>query len=299
MSACYLLPEYDELKMRPGREYTKFKNEALKRYIYKFSTAMKSHWKSLNYVDLYAGPGKVSILKKGSDFTPKEYILGSPLLAITTRFPLTRCIFVEKAPCNFKALEQRVNAATDRRNTVDLMKLDCDEAIDDIVSRLVQLESALNLAYIDPEGLEIRWGTIRKLASVGRMDLIINYSTRGVIQNVKQMSMKEGETRMDRFFGTREWREVYKDTRGEYGDNHTMIGRKLLDYYKGRLGGLGYKFIFNDPELEEFAIKNSKNRQMYTLIGAGKHARAAEFWNKSFKGAFKKITGQQELPGFS
>ena len=294
MSACYLLPEYDELKMRPGREYTKFKNEALKRYIYKFSTAMKSHWESLNYFDLYAGPGKVSILRGGNS-TPIEYILGSPLLAVTTRFPLTRCIFVEKDVCNFKALKQRVNAATDRKNTVDLMNRDCNEAVDDIVSRLVKLESALNLAYIDPEGLEIRWGTIQKLASVDRMDLIINYSTRGVIQNVKQMSMKEGETRMDRFFGTRGWRDVYKDTRAEHGDDHIMIGRKLLDYYKKRLEDLGYKFIFNDPDLEEFAIKNSKNRQVYTLIGTGKHKLASDFWNKSFKGAFKSITGQAQL----
>lgn len=301
MSTQYRVSERDGLRTRIGGSYLELKLGALSDYINMFTTAMSKHnWSSLNYVDLLSGPGKIYIKESG------QYLDGSPIIALKATPCFENLWFVEKEQVNHHSLEKRCSVI-DKYSRANCFHGDCNEKVTEIVEALSRLDRkyrresrypSLNLAFLDPDGCKtLKWATIKKLASIKHMDLIINYSTSTVLRTIKQQSETENLTALDEFFVSCEWREVYRDTVSRHGSNdHIVIGRRMLDFYKSNLKKLGYRFIFDDPSLEEFAIKNSNQSHMYTLIGTGKHELAAKFWNKSFKGAFRRITLQPELP---
>ena len=89
--------------------------------------------------------------------------------------------------------------------------------------------------------------------------------------------------RLDRFFGTPEWRRILRG-----GGDEKVTSRRLLDLYEGRLRDLGYLHVDDDAR-----ILNSKNTTMYHLILASKHERGAEFFHKISQ---KTYSSQRKLP---
>ncbi len=278
MVPSYLKPEHDGLPMRDSQDYAKDKLTILKGYMARFTTAMKDKkWRTLNYIDLQAGPGK-------NEFSPSgDIMLGSPLLALTTRFPFHNVFLVEMGDAEFDALEKRA-LESGLGSRTHLFHKDCNVAVDNIVERIEQVDkeflpgkwSSLNLAFLDPEGLEVEWKTVEKLASLNRMDLVVNFSTSGITRNAGMAARDEGDTVVDRFFGTREWRSVYERFRV---DGASSVRRKLIDFYLGRLNDMGYV----QTERQEKPFRNQRNVQVYTMIFASKHDLGIKFWNGAVK----------------
>ena len=171
---------------------------------------------------------------------------------------------------------------------------DCNDLVDDIVGRIKQNDSiSLNLAFLDPEGFELRWTTVARLATVRRMDLIINYPQGGLNRYMRQAYQTEAQTPIDLFFGGREWRKRYK----EWQDGRTRLGlhRLLIDLYKDKLKGLGYTEVFRGDEVieEEPLIRNTKRAPLYRLLFASKHQLGHDFWHKVTR---RDVYGQTLLP---
>ncbi len=274
LTYVYLRNEEDGLPTRPSQDYAKDKLAILKGYLGRFTTAMKDKsWRALNYIDLQAGPGKNSFKPSG------DILLGSPLLALTTRFAFDNVFLVEMGTSEYDALVSRVEASN-LGESVKHYNEDCNVAVDKIVENIKQNDKVyspgiwpcLNLAFLDPEGLEVEWQTVEKLASLQRMDLIINFSTNGITRNAGQLVGHEEDTVIDRFFGTREWRSIYEETRRKGG---SVVRRELIDFYLGRLKGMGYV----KTKREEKPFKNQRNVQVYTMIFASKHDLGIQFWN--------------------
>ena len=278
MTSIYLDPIDDGLLARESGEYAKDKLAILNGYLGRFTTAMKDmQWRALNYIDLQAGPGK-------NRFSPSgDVLLGSPLLAMTTTHPFDNLYLVEMGSEEFGALRTRVDAS-DRRRNAKLIHEDCNVAVDSIVRHIEQTDNrfidgawpSLNLAFLDPEGLEIEWKTVEKLARQKRMDLIINFSTNGLIRNAGKSLKVTGDTAIDRFFGTREWRKIYQRVRHQDG---SAARRELIDFYLSRLHENGYV----TTEVDEKEFRNSKNVQVYTMIFACKNELGIKFWNDAVR----------------
>ena len=290
MNSKLLEPVDDGLPMRDASDHTKNKLEALKRYIYMFLTATKrGNWRAWNYIDLQAGPGKVQIRQ------PNEIVLGSPLIALNATGSFTNYWFVDVDNENIQALEQRI-AQSERSDKVRIICGDCNAVVDGIVEEIIAADndyregiwSSLNLAFLDPEGLELEWSTVEKLASVNRMDLIINVSTSGFERNVERMIRGGDTSLLESFFGTSNWRKEYDQVRNDDSDYKR---RTMLDFYKRALGNYGYVFIFDDLVPDELVFKNRRGRLLYTLIGASKSERGQDLWQK----AISNIRGQRRL----
>ncbi len=206
-------------------------------------------------------------------------MLGSPLLALTTRFPFDNLFLVEMGIDEFNALETRVHAS-ERDSRAVLYNEDCNVAVDTVVARIGQIDKefidgiwpCLNLAFLDPEGLEVEWQTVKKLASLQRMDLIINFSTSGITRNARLAVDNEDFTTVDCFFGTRDWRSVYERARG---GGSALVRRALIDFYLSRLHDMGYV----ETKRQEKEFKNQRNVQIYTMIFASKSDLGIKFWN--------------------
>jgi three-Cys-motif partner protein len=173
----YLAPEEDDLTTRDSGEWTEEKLDYLMRYIWVFETSMRAKpWRERHYIDLLAGPGKCRIERTS------QILLGSPLIALTTEHPFTDYFFVDIDHENVEALRQRCSEST-LAPTVTLKEGDCNIVVDEIVHHIRAVDNrriegawpSLNLAFLDPEGFELRWDTIAKLASINRMDMVINF----------------------------------------------------------------------------------------------------------------------------
>jgi len=280
LSELYLQPNEDSLPMRQSQDYARDKLTILRGYVHRFVTSMRDkRWRALFFIDLMAGPGKNKFEPSGA------VMLGSPLIALTAQYSFTHYRFVEIDPHYADALNKRVSAS-ERRDAVKVIKGNCNEVVDKIVEEIRALDKpyipdswpCLSLAFLDPEGLELNWETVRKLGQMKRMDLIINFSTSGFTRNVEQLIEKETSTRIDSFFGTPEWKDVYRKVADKDGSH---VRREMLDFYKKRLAALGYTI-----HPEERTFHNRNNTQIYTLIFASKHDLGNDFWS----GAIQEVS---------
>jgi three-Cys-motif partner protein len=280
----YLLPEDDNLPMRESGPWALEKLDYLKRYIDVFETSMRKQWITRSYVDLLSGPGKIRIRDAGT------VALGSPLLALTTRYPFTSYHFVDKDSDNAAALSQRCQLSAACPQTHVYIG-DCNVLVDQIVAVLRQDQDSLNLAFLDPEGFELQWETIAKLASVRRMDLILNYPEGGLNRLMPQASQTDAETSIDRFFGDRAWRAIYREAME--GRSSGLHG-KLIELLRQRLATLGYQEVRRDDEVgDEPLMRNAqRNAPLYRLLFASKDPLGKEFWRKITR---RNVHGQTSL----
>lgn len=291
----YLQPQDDALPTRESGAWVVEKLDYLKRYVDVFETSMHGRpWRRRHYIDLFAGPGKCCV-PKGAVY------LGSPLLALVTPHPFTDCFFVDSDSRNIEVLRQRCSVYSNP-GSIRFYCEDANVAVHDIVRHIQAVDrefmegrwSSLNLAFLDPDGLELKWETVASLATLFRMDLIIHYSQMGLNRYMPTAFAEEQQTAVDDFFGGTEWRTIYE----RYQRRQTrFIHRELINHYREKLQDLGYKDVRIDLETgHEPLIRNARrNAPLYRLLFASKHQRGHEFWQKVTQ---RNAHGQARLPSF-
>lgn len=274
----------DGLLMRPSGEWAKDKLDILAHYITTSTIAMqKKPWRRRFYIDLQAGPGKNCVRAKGKDECPdvdRNVFLGSPLLALTKGAGYTDYRFVEQDEEAAAALRRRCEAMSGNFSLrIDVA--DCNAVVDDIVQEIRNIDApyiegvwpTLALAFLDPEGLELHWKTVLKLAS-NRTDILINFSIQGLRRAAKgALDLQPGEARTDRFFGTTAWRDI------PFNPDGSTPAHQWMELYQERLIEQGYRC--GTPQ----SVKNSKNAELYRLLFASKHELGIKLWEEARKNA--------------
>jgi three-Cys-motif partner protein len=164
--------------------------------------------------------------------------------------------------------------------------------VDQIVTELRHDEDrSLNLAFLDPEGLELKWATVAKLASIRRMDLIINYPEGGLNRFLGRAASSTEQTAVDAFFGSRGWRAAYQESQAQGEPN---VHWRLIEFYRSRLHTLGYREVLRGDEVgDEPLMRNvEKNAPLYRLLFASKHPLGHKFWTAITR---RNVDGQQLL----
>lgn len=283
----YLDPVDDGLILRDSKIWTKDKLHYINEYLNRFLISQRNKpWRSINYIDLFSGPGKC-IIKKTS-----EILLGSPLTALKLPRGFDKYYFADLKKINIEALRSR----SSKSSYYSRIKFICGDAnliVRDVMAEILEQDktfiqdkwSTLNISILDPDGLDLSWATVESLAKANRMDLIIYYSQMGITRSAPKVIDSSRECAIDKFFGNREWRNIYKKSLiTEKG----LLHRNLIDFYKSNLSKLGYCQV----ETNEPREINSKNSPLYRLIFASKHSLAANFWNESVS---KNVNGQGKL----
>lgn len=279
----YLRPVDDGLQMRLSGEWTEKKLEILEHYIVTSSTAMaKKPWRKRVYIDLQAGPGKNRIDPVG------RIVLGSPLLALTRGQRYTDYRFVEQDRDLAEALWKRAEV-TGRISPQDIIVGDCNSAVDGIVQEIKEADSeyrpgkwqSLCLVFLDPEGLELHWRTVDLLANTLRADFVINFSTGG-LRRVAGEAFQHPESsvaeRVNKFFGTKDWRHIPLRPDG------SMPVNEWIDFYQNRLSGIGYKWGTESS----VKIRTNYGVELYRLLFASKHDLGVRLWEEARKNAPKQ-----------
>jgi three-Cys-motif partner protein len=289
MNMDHLNGEADSLSMRLSGSWARKKLDYLERYIDAFVVSMHDKpWRSMHYIDLFAGPGKCRDRRSG------EIYLGSPLIALKATYPFTRYFFVDLDPDNIAVLHERC-LASPLSDRIHYFAGDSNDVVDQIAERISAIDrkfiagrwSSLNLAFLDPQGMDLYWETVKTLAELRRMDLIIHYPQMGLTRYMPQACNTAEENKVDLFFGGREWREVYQEWR-----ERTGLHRQLIDHYKEKLRGLGYEEVIRGDEPEPLMRNVARRAPLYRLIFASKHPLGHDFWREVTK---RDVYGQHRL----
>lgn len=249
----------DGLVARPGRIWTREKLAYLQKYAQAFMTSMapkrtQGKWDRLEYIDLLCGPG-LSVARE-----TKQEFDGSPLLALKIRPKFDHLHFADLNPENIAALRARISPHDLDRVTIDVG--DCNSLVDDVLRRVSN--RTLALAFIDPEGFEVDFATLAKLA-IKRVDLLYLFASGiGVRRNLKN-ALAARNSRLDKWWGGKDWREL-PAARWAAGKLSNEPVEKILQSFvaafRKRVGLAGFQF--QDEEVLPFS--NTRNAQMYHLL---------------------------------
>lgn len=253
----------DGLPSRISGQWAKEKLKYLDKYMHLFNVGMKNRWHNRVFFDLLAGCGKCVDEDTGEEFD------GSPLRAIKCDEPFTRVICIESDAGLADALEQRTIGQA------DVIRDDCNnpKVIEQLRSSLGY--GILGLAFVDNLGLDVPLSTIGELTEGRLLDLFIVFQIGDIKRNIRDvLAGRDEPDRFDAFFGAG-WKDVAaKAERENLTADETTT--RLLDFYAGKLNGLGYNHIGHSRRV----MKNSTGVGLYRLILAGRHERAVDFFNK-------------------
>lgn len=163
-------------------DFTAMKLIAIRYYASTFSKVVASQKKKgpydgAVYVDLFAGTGLVSLKStRHGDVLP-----GSALCAATLKNPFDYMVCVEKSAKKCEVLKSRLRRAR-RGGKFTVINGDCNSRIGDVVAAIRRIyRNPIVLAFVDPEGIEIKFSTLRSLSSAfGSCDFIINVNSSGL-----------------------------------------------------------------------------------------------------------------------
>lgn len=226
---------------------------------------MKNLWPTRSYIDLFAGPGLCY------NYQRKREVPGSPIFALKSLEPFTYIHLVELNKKIREILKERIRIYRPENNKTKVLVYpgDCNEKVEQIRKRLSH--NSLDLAFLDPEGFELHFQTIRSLTEGRRMDLIINFPTSGIRRNTRNMAAEDSSLLDGLVPG---WKEVYSKP----FTSEKVAAQAILGHFKELLEKIGYKKIERGDQISVFS--SGTRVHLYDLIFATKHSRGEDFWKK-------------------
>ena len=257
---CEKIATEDGLPARCIHPESVVKLNVLNYYLEIFCVAMKKTFENRYFVDLFSGPGACYEKKSG------KFHSGSPLIALNLKPPFTDYIFVDLDRKTSEILKKRCQSQLgDIFETIRFLNFDSNKNVDAILEHLEILKS-ISVILIDPNGLDIEYETVKKLAYCNSIDLIINFSIFDLKRN--EVNYRKEGSKADKFFGTPEWRNVGP--------------RYWLNLYKKQLGKLGFVGIETSNE-HHITIRTPTGAPIYHLIYASKNKLGLKFWRAAKK----------------
>ncbi len=251
--------------MREWKGHSYEKISILGDYLSVFVQAAKSAPNCV-YLDAFAGDPDNII--EGTD----HGFSGSAELALGVLPSFTHLRFFEQKSSRVHALREL--ASSYGNSGARVIKGDCNQQIPRVLQELpVQ---APTFAFLDPDGMELRWSTINAIADhkrgyaeqTGRskVEMWILFCTSGIVRmlgsNQNDAVQREYPKKIAELYGAwGPWQRVWEARlSGELEPGQAK--RAYLYLYMDRLAGLGYKHLLVRP------IKPRKSNELYAMIFA-------------------------------
>jgi three-Cys-motif partner protein len=260
----------DSLRARVGGPWSQEKLTYVQRYATAFMNSMMPKrrsglWSELVYLDFLAGPGVGIDRRTGIEFP------GSPLRALQAMPPFDRLVFSDVDARNVDTLRRRIPEPD--RVRVELCVGDCHEVARRVVGDLSN--RALALAFVDPEGFEVKFRLFETLAAK-RVDVLYLFPGGiGVARNLGTFARKANAPLDDLIPGWRELRRA-RVAAGQRLSQDEIISRDqpFVTLLMQRMSELG--FLYSGQGEPYFT--NQKNVKMYHLLFFSKHPTGLALW---------------------
>jgi len=275
----------DGLPARVSGSRTQEKLAYVERYVRAFMTAMApkrkpGQWSELVYMDFLAGPGRGIDRKTGAEFD------GSPLRALTVTPPFDRLYLSDLDARNVEALRRRIPQGD--RSRVDLRQGDCHTIAADVTSHLSR--RTLALAFVDPQGFEVRFRLFETLATRPVDILYLFPGGIGIARNLRSF-VKRAQAPLDDLIPG--WRGLKRArlAAGERLTNEDMAARDqpFVLEFMSRMRTVGYQYTGQG----EPYFTNENNVRMYHLLFFSQHPAGLTLWRNVTR---VEPSGQRRLP---
>ena len=229
-------------------------------YMPAFINIMRSPRNNFNeyyFADPFCGSGLFTDFKDTE--LKDEFVAGSALIGAlnASKLRYTGCIFSEKDQKNISALNSRLNKSKEKLNDqiYTAQTLEFKDAVEEIL-KIKKYQVAI-LVLIDPAGyVPIKWNLMEKLIKKVGVDIIFNFYTHRIAQNVSATKTKpEHEKSLNEFFGDEGWKQI-RDIR----KNSNILGAKLLDYYLEKIKRIPEKKTI------DIGVYEQGDKKLYDLI---------------------------------
>lgn len=205
------------------------------------------------YIDGFAGRGQ------WIDKSTGQNVDGSAAIALQHANKFTHLYFIEYEDDRAKNLRTLIDSyGASHKATVYVG--DCNEHLP-IIMRKINYK-APTFVFLDPSKDQLQWRSL-ELLSQWKTELFILFPLNmTILRFLPRRGNQENwaTERLDRFFGTREWEDIYKNKSRPY------LASELLKLYISRLTNLGYEHI-NISDI----FKSDTGQSLYYMIWVGKH----------------------------
>lgn len=275
--------------MRRIKQHTLEKLEYFRKYLEAYLIATK-RLPLKYYVDAFAGTGKCVFCDLDCDSEGGlrcekcgrgEIVDGSALISLKLSNDFNGYYLIELKAENMQSLKKLVeldkSIPSGRSVKVRYHSADSNVLLKNLHKMVDKYTGCMIL--LDPEGSELFWDTIESLAKIPKADLFILYPYHMSLARL----VKDYPEKLDRFYGTPKWREVYGKC-----TNTADRSEKMLEFYENNLLGLGFKNI----ESKQIRRKLRQGHPLYHLVLATHSDVAAKIMSQIFN---KELDGQTKL----
>jgi three-Cys-motif partner protein len=258
------------------------KLDALEKYLRFYCNVLKNTGLKLVYIDGFAGAPITTVRRSAEQPDPlhlfqdieeqqDQFVLGSPIRALNIDPGFDRHYFFDLDPRRVAALDD-IRSEWPEKMVYPRVG-DANALIQQLVRQIGTRSDVRGVAFLDPYGVSLDWATVAALAATKKFEVIINLPLHMAINRLLANGADrrpEWEARIDRCFGTDEWRQlVYPEKTDLFGVTASPkadgVPEKLLDLYVSRLEKI-FKYVAS-PRL----IRNTKKGPLYFLLWAGPH----------------------------
>lgn len=244
-----------------------------------FTSGMKNLWDNLVYIDLFAGAGYAQI--KGTN----KIRMSSSLIALSVNHKFDKYIFCEENEDCFNALKSRVARHFPDAN-VEFIKGDSNTNIEKIIEAIPKHsrdEKVLRFCFVDPFSLNLKFATIERLSSVGKIDFLILLAlhmdgNRNLFNYISEHSNK-----VDEFINDATWRVPFT--------NGQLPTKDFIKFLAGKYDQNMTKLSYKKPVKKQLVKIDDINVPLYYLAFYSKHERGNDFYTK----VEKYLSPQQSL----
>lgn len=276
--------------------WTEAKLAILRSYLPAFLHASKGKATEFVYLDAFAGEGHGTSRLTGEAFPGSARIA----LDVDVAGGFTKLRYFEQAS-KAAELEQRLRDDYPGRD-IKVYGGDCNQTIATALDELRAVRWAPTFAFIDPDGMELAWDSLKLLAAhkAGykkpgsgpeyKVELWLLFPTQGLIRTLALDDAKllpSHESGATRLFGSDAWRPIYerrrtgKLTAAEAKEEYVNLMRWRLVH------DLGY------AKTHPFELKNTTGGTVYHMIFATDNAAGDKIMADIYTAAAKTIPGMQ------
>ncbi|MCH7904203.1 MAG: three-Cys-motif partner protein TcmP [Armatimonadetes bacterium] len=255
-------------KLRVLREY-------LSAYLHILRGPKAKGFYRLTYLDAFAGTGNIAIGKRdprGQDRLidvgdEETLIAGSARVALEQEMSFDEYVFIEQSSAKVARLESLKNEYPERADKIRVVREDANSFLQSWSKTVSRQTRAV--VFIDPFGMQLSWETMVSLAETGCCDVWILFPLSAVnrVLTEKGKLPDQWASRLDVFFGTKEWRKAfYKEREVEtlFGTEIETIRQAdfsaISEYFADRLNG-----IFAATIREPRVLRNSRGTPLFLL----------------------------------
>jgi three-Cys-motif partner protein len=250
-------------ELREWGDWTELKLGILGQYLDEFTTASK-RVDSRVFLDAFAGQGR------GRSRTTGDVFEGSARIALNVIDPeFTHLRYFERDPTNARLLRQALETEYPGRD-IKVFEGDCNDRIPEALAELRSVSWAPTFAFLDPDGIQLRWSTLQVLAahkkrSPYKTELWLLFSTMGLVRRLaldESKLRRQDEQAANDAFGDESWRPVY-DQRRRDDITGQQARAEYINLYRWKLETeLGYAHTF------ALEIRNDRGVPIYAMVFA-------------------------------